>query len=160
MPVDEVATARREINVRPCLPAASAALALVAAATFLEGLAEMLPGAAIVAHCARVHTEPAYAGYLASPSARLWIAETASTAAPVGYALLSPPDLALPDLAPTDLELKRIYLFSRYAGRGAGQQLMDAAIAEARSQRALRLLLGVNIRNDRALAFYRKYQFH
>lgn len=79
--------------------------------------------------------------------------------APVGYSMLTPPDLPLPDLSPSDLELKRIYLFSKFQGSGLAQQMMDIAIGESRNLGARRLLLGVYARNLRALRFYRRNGF-
>ena len=61
--------------------------------------------------------------------------------------------------APGDIELKRIYLLSRYQGTGAGRALMQAAIAHARACGAPNLLLGVSRGNDRAVAFYRRAGF-
>lgn len=61
--------------------------------------------------------------------------------------------------APGDIELKRIYLLSRWHGTGAGRALMQAAIAHARACGAPNLLLGVYQGNDRAVAFYRRAGF-
>lgn len=132
------------------------ALALVGAATFLDTFAGVLDGADIVAHCRKQHSAEAYAQALADPAVALWLAETAG-AAPVGFAMLTPPHL--PDLPPQqqragDLELKRIYLLSRFHGGGTGRRLMQHAIDEARARGAGRLLLGVYAGNARALAFY------
>lgn len=108
----------------------------------------MLEGEAVVAHCARVHVADAYAALLAG-GARAWLAELGG--APVGYALLAAPDL--PGAGPGDLELKRIYLLSRFHGGGAGRALLDAALTAARAAAAQRLLLGVYAGNARARAF-------
>ena len=51
------------------------ALALVAAATFLEAFTWMLPGRDLVAHCARNHVASVYAGYLTQPNTRITLAE-------------------------------------------------------------------------------------
>ena len=116
------------VALRPCTLEDAGALALVAAATFLEAFAGILPGPAILQHCARHHTPGAYAKYLATAGVHAWLAVMRHGDAPVGYSMLTPPDLPLPDLAPGDLELKRIYLFSKFQGSGTGQQLMDVAI--------------------------------
>ena len=131
-----------------------AALSLVATATFLETFAGVLPGGAIVAHCARAYAPEAFAAYLAKGS-RAWIAEAAPGDAPVGFTQLTAPDL--PGALDGDIELKRIYLLSRFHGTGAGAALMTAAVAGAEGYR--RLLLGVYARNARAIAFYRKQGF-
>lgn len=151
------------------------ALALVGAATFLEAFTWMLPGADIIAHCAKNHSTEAYGSSLAKPDTRITLAETVASGAPVGYAMLAAPDLPSFDLKAGDIELKRIYLLSRFRSRraapvldaagvpidglSAGQALMNAAIAEAQSMGCRRLLLGTNADNQRAISFYRRNQF-
>jgi ribosomal protein S18 acetylase RimI-like enzyme len=151
------------------------ALALAGAATFLEAFTWMLPGADIIAHCAKNHTAEAYRAVLAEPRTRITLAETVATGAPVGYAMLCAPDLPTFDVQPGDIELKRIYLLSRFRSRrtapvfdatgepipglSAGQALMDAAITDAQSMNCRRLLLGTNADNQRAISFYRRNNF-
>jgi ribosomal protein S18 acetylase RimI-like enzyme len=147
------------IALRACTLKDCAALSLVGAATFLEAFAGFLDGEAIVAHCAKQHSIETYAKYLGQQDCHAWIAETREGAAPVGYAMLTSPDLPLPDLGPSDIELKRIYLFSRFHGTGGGQGLLDHAIATAEAAGRKRLLLGVYRENLRALSFYRKNGF-
>jgi ribosomal protein S18 acetylase RimI-like enzyme len=148
-----------EIALRPCTLKDCAALSLVGAATFLESFAGILDGEAIVAHCARQHSIETYTKYLSQPDCRAWIVEARTGAAPVGYAMLTKPDLPLADLGPLDTELKRIYLFSRFHGKGAGQMLLDHAIRAAREAEMKRLHLGVYRENLRALSFYRRNGF-
>jgi diamine N-acetyltransferase len=151
------------------------ALALVGAATFLEAFTWMLPGADIIAHCEKNHTTEAYRAALAQLHTRITLAETVASAAPVGYAMLVEPELPSFGLQPGDIELKRIYLLSRFRSRrtapvldstghpladlSAGQALMNAAIAEAQSMGCRRLLLGTNADNRRAIGFYRRNHF-
>lgn len=151
------------------------ALALVGAATFLEAFTWMLPGADIIAHCAKNHTADAYRTALAQPQTRITLAEAAASGAPVGYAMLCEPDLPSFDVQPGDIELKRIYLLSRFRSRraapvlnaagqpipdlSAGQALMSAAIADAQALGCRRLLLGTNADNQRAIGFYRRNNF-
>jgi diamine N-acetyltransferase len=68
------------------------ALALVGSATFLETFAGVLAGAAIVEHCARANSAQAYRTYL-ERGAKAWLAEIDPGAAPIGFALLTAPDL-------------------------------------------------------------------
>lgn len=142
--------------IREAGPEDCEALALVGAATFLDTFAGILDGAAIVAHCRREHSAEAYGVYLRS-GASAWLVETIEGAAPIGYALLAAP--ALPGSETGDLELKRIYILSRFQGCGLGAALMHKAAGEAAQAGALRLLLGVYADNARALAFYRKQGF-
>ena len=141
-------------RIRPADEADLAALALVGAATFIESFAGVIDGAGVVAHCARHHSEEAYSDYLAN-GAQAWLAEVAPGHAPVGYALLCTPELEI--AMPGDIELKRIYVFSRFHGGGIAAALMTAALAAARG--SARLLLGVKDDNRRAIAFYRKHGF-
>jgi ribosomal protein S18 acetylase RimI-like enzyme len=148
-----------QITLRPALSDDAQTLALVGAATFLDAFAGTLPGPSIVEHCRRHHTPAAYLTYLALPTTAIWIAETTHQNGPVGYSMVTAPDLPIPDPQPTDLELKRIYLLSRFHGSGAGPALMDRAIESARTLGARRLFLGVYDGNARALAFYARTGF-
>lgn len=145
--------------IRPAIASDAEALALVAQATFLETFAGVLEGHDIVAHCAREHTAARYATWLARPDAALWLAEAAPGAAPVGYAMVGPPDLPVPDPRPTDQELKRIYILSRFHGTGLGRALLAAACETTQTRHGTRLLLGVYAGNTRALAFYARAGF-
>lgn len=148
-----------ETRVRAATAADAAALAAVGAASFLEAFAGVLDGADILAHCARQHAEPVYADWLARADTALWLAETGRGAAPVGYAVLTPAALPLPDPRADDLELKRIYLLHRFHGGGLGAALLRAAVDEARRRGARRLALGVYAGNERAQGFYRRAGF-
>lgn len=163
------------VRLRHAIPDDAAALALVGAATFLEAFTWMLPGADIIAHCAKNHSAESYRTSLSKPNTRITIAETAIGGTPVGYAMVTDPDLLNFDVHPGDIELKRIYLLSRFRSRryapvldsagqpqldlSAGQALMNAAITNAESMNCKRLLLGTNENNQRAVAFYRRNGF-
>lgn len=153
------------ITLRPATPADAPALAVVGAATFLEAFTWMLPGADIVAHCARVHTAEVYLHYLLQPDTRVTLAEVAG-GAPVGYTMLCSPELPGFDVLPADIELKRIYLFSRFrAAPVAGCALppaaamLEQAVLDSRNLGRTRLLLGTHANNERAIAFYRRNGF-
>ncbi len=148
-----------DIRLRLAAPADAPALALVASATFLETFADIIAGPDIVAHVAANNSAEKFGDWIGDAENRLWIAERKATAAPIGYALLTAPDL--PDIVTgaDDAELKRIYILSRYHGGGLAGRMMEAVIAEAKAMGKTRLLLGVYAANDRALAFYRKQGF-
>ena len=147
------------ITLRECNVADASTLAVIASATLLEAFAGLIPGDALLGHCAKHHIPAAYMTFLQQSETRAWLAEVAPGNAPIGYALLTTPDFPTDLIRPGDLELRRIYLFSRFHGGGTGQRPVDSAIAEARRQRAKRLLLGVHPGNHRALGFYRKNGF-
>ncbi|MEL7128095.1 MAG: GNAT family N-acetyltransferase [Pseudomonadota bacterium] len=133
-------------------------LAHIGVATFVDSYTTDISGQAMVAHCTQQHAPAAYAAYLADDTNRCWIAEYAETGAPVGYAVNCAPDLPV-DVQPGDLELKRIYVLSRFHGAGLGLRLLEAALGHAREAGAQRLLLGTYEENHRAMAFYRRHGF-
>ena len=59
----------------------------------------------------------------------------------------------------SDLEIKRIYLLSRFQGSGVGARLMAVALDAARAAGATRILLGVYGDNAAAIAFYARQGF-
>lgn len=145
------------VAIRSCNPRDAEALALVGRATFLESYSEVLPGADILAHCATQHAPELYAAWLARDDHELWIAETAG-GAPVGYVTLNPPDLPV-ETGPGDVEIKRIYLLSRYHGAGLGAALLATARTGAAARGFDRILLGVFSQNAPAIGFYRRQGF-
>ncbi|GAA4765677.1 hypothetical protein GCM10023219_08320 [Stakelama sediminis] len=144
-------------TVRRADAADAARLALVGAATFLDGFAGVIDGDAIVAHCAKQHAPDAYTALLARPDVSAWLAQADHGGAPVGYSILCTADL--PGVGEGDWEVKRIYALSRLHGSGIGRALMQPAIDTARKRGAKRLMLGVYNGNARALAFYAKCGF-
>ncbi|ABC64109.1 GNAT family N-acetyltransferase [Erythrobacter litoralis] len=141
-----------QVAIREASPGDAGRLSLVASATFLETFAGMIDGDALVKHCETQHAPDYLRAYL-QDDARGWLAEL--DAAPVGYALLTQPELEAARQG--DIELKKIYVLSRFHGSGVAQLLLDAAIAG--SQGHERLLLGVKDDNARAIAFYAKQGF-
>jgi ribosomal protein S18 acetylase RimI-like enzyme len=146
-----------EITIRTALEADAGRLALIGATTFLETYAETVDGDDVVAHCANMHSAEKYRELLAGPDARAWLADIQPGRAPVGYLVMTRPDL--PSSEPGDLEVKRVYVLQRYQGRRVGVRLVNEAIAAARAAGAHRLLLGVYSLNEAALAFYTRVGF-
>ena len=134
------------------------ALALVGQATFLETFAGILDGAAITGHCRKAHSPSQYLHWLQDARSAIWLVGAVPGHAPVGYAVLSVPDLAAADPV-HDLELKRIYLLGRYHGGGLGKALLKQVVEHAEGAGARRLLLGVYAGNDAAIGFYAKQGF-
>jgi ribosomal protein S18 acetylase RimI-like enzyme len=148
-----------ETLIRPCLPGDEHALALVGQATFLETIAGLLAGPDIIAHCDNAHAAALYRDWLADPDYRLWLVETQQGHAPVGFMVVAPAQLPLPDLSPQDLEIKRIYMLGKFQGGGTGKKLVAVALAHARASNAARLLLGVYAGNAAAIGFYERVGF-
>lgn len=144
------------ITIRRAQPGDEIALSLVGQAAFLEAFAGVINGGDIVQHCLRQHSVEKYAHYLHDPASAVWIAEAAPGGAPVGYLVLTTPDLPVAPLDPRDLEIKRVYLLHRYQRGGIGAGLMEAARQHAHSLGTPRLLLGVYSKNDAAVGFYER----
>jgi diamine N-acetyltransferase len=78
---------------------------------------------------------------------------------PIGYAqlILNSKDGAIKATKP--LEIRRIYTAQEYQGRGVGKALMQATINEARQRGCDSVWLGVWEKNQKAIAFYKKWGF-
>jgi ribosomal protein S18 acetylase RimI-like enzyme len=145
-----------EVAIRRAEPGDEESLALVGQASFLEAFAGVIGGRDIVAHCQRQHAREKYAAWLGDPATDIWLAEIAPGRAPVGYLVLTRPDLPLADLCTDDLEVKRVYLLHRFQGAGIGARLMREACDAALRRGARRLLLGVYQGNAAAIGFYER----
>lgn len=144
------------ITIRKCEPGDEIALSIIGQATFLDTFAGVLSGKDILGHCIRQHSREKYAAWLRDPASAAWLAEIEPGAAPVGYLVLTTPDLPLADISAKDAEVKRVYLLSRFRGSGLGRQLMQEAQSYARLRAVRRVLLGVYSKNLAAISFYEK----
>jgi ribosomal protein S18 acetylase RimI-like enzyme len=150
---------RPGVTVRRAAPGDAPRLSLVGAATFLDSYAHLLPAEDILAHTAKQHAPEQYARWLGDAASACWLAEHETGQAPVGYAVVTPPDLPLENVGTRDLEIRRIYALHRYQRAGLGRHLMRAIDEHAVAAGATRLLLGVYSRNEGALAFYDRLGF-
>src|SRR6267154_2143144 len=121
------------IIIRQGAPGDEPALSIIGQATFLDAFAGILSGKDILGHCARQHSTEKYAGWLRDSASAVWIAEIEPGQAPIGYLVLTKPDLPLPDISPHDAEVKRIYLLNRFRGTGLERRLMQKAETHAHS---------------------------
>lgn len=133
----------------------AAALSMIGAASFLESYAHMIGVADIIAHVGAKNSADAWRRFAQDPGNAIWIAELPETTAPVGYALLTEPDLPI-EPRDGDIELRRIYLLSKWQGGGLGRRLIETAIGHARAAGKRRFLIGVAGDNDGAIGFYRR----
>jgi ribosomal protein S18 acetylase RimI-like enzyme len=144
------------ITLRRCGPGDEIALSIIGQATFLDTFAGVLAGKDILGHCARQHSNEKYAGWLRDPASAVWVAEVEPGQAPVGYLVLTKPELPLADISGNDAEVKRVYLLNRFRGAGLGRRLMQEAETHARTGGMRRLLLGVYSGNSAAISFYER----
>ena len=145
-------------RLRRASPDDAPAVALVAGASFLATFAGILDGADIVAHVAKTSSPEAFAAWARDADSIVTLAEHPDGAAPVGYTLLTRPDLPVAtDIR--DIELRRIYTLTSVQGSGLGTALMAQALADARALGRRRMLLGVLGRNAHARRFYERHGF-
>lgn len=134
------------------------ALSLIASASFLDTYAGSLDGADLVAHCLTKNTREVFAAWIGDPGSVVTLGEIEPRHAPVGYTVLTAPDLPVAP-EPGDIELRRIYALSRMHGSGLGPALMERALADAARLGRRRVLLGVWGQNVRAHCFYERQDF-
>jgi len=91
------------------------------------------------------------------PKRRIAIAWVRNVAAGFYHLFEGVPDASV--TGPRPIEILRLYVDSRFHGKGIGPALMEACIAKARSENYQTLWLGVWERNLRAQAFYKKHSF-
>ena len=142
-----------DIKIRRAEAGEEDTLAAIGAATFLEAFTFDIKGPALVAHCRVQHSTEVYRGYLeaSDPRYACWLAEYAPTGAPIGYAVSCPPDLPQKTGA-NDIELKRIYVFSRFHGTGAGKGLNRLVDLHGQSLDSPQIYLGTYQEDQRAVA--------
>ena len=143
-------------QIRRAVAGDEGALALVAAATFLNTYYGIVSRDDMLAHLDAKASRGFFAGWIADRAVKVLIAETVEGATPLGYAALTSPDLPF-ETDGTDLELRRIYTLAAMQGSGLAAALMGAVMREAAGAR--RVLLGVNAGNMRARRFYEKQGF-
>lgn len=98
------------------------------------------------------------AAELADSQCLFQIAETGGVA--VGYAMLRSGNVLDSVTGNRPIELVRLYVSRECLGRGVGAALMRACLSEAKLRGYKTLWLGVWEHNQRARAFYRRWNFH
>lgn len=140
------------MKLRPATIGDARGLALVGPATFLESFANDHPVDLMAAYLESDHSAAFYEVLLGRASTSAWVVEH-DAGAPIGYAILT--SATLPGSDPvTDVELKRIYLLSKWQRAGWGRALIEAVEAEAVARGARRVVLSVYTRNENAMRFY------
>jgi ribosomal protein S18 acetylase RimI-like enzyme len=134
------------------------ALALVAAATFLETYIGIVSGPDMVRHCATRCSPDHFRRWAADPGTVVSLAEHAEGAAPIGFTALTVPDFPIA-FGPETIELRRIYALAAAHGSGLGPALLEQALDDARALGGTQVALGVHPGNGRARAFYERHGF-
>lgn len=151
------------VRVRPARTDEAAALAEVAAATFVLACPPSTSPDAVAAVLRDALAPANFAAYLADPDRLLHVADDGSDLL-LGYSMLvfgEPQDAdaaAAISIRPT-AELSKCYLRLEAHGTGAGAALMTATLEAARQRGAAGIWLGTSQVNARAQRFYDKHDF-
>lgn len=135
----------------------SGLLAELGARTFSETFAADNTPENMAAYLASAFSEAQQAAELADPHCLFQIAETNGVA--VGYDMLRYGNGLGGVNGEKPIELVRLYVSRESLGSGVGAALMQACIGEAKQRDYKTLWLGVWEHNQRAQAFYRKWNF-
>ena len=133
-------------------------LAELGAQTFAETFTENNTPENMAAYLADSFNREKLTAELTDPLSLFFIAEVGGHAA--GYAKLHAGEALQGVEGQKPVELVRLYVSRKWLGRGVGQALMQRCMDEARAMGFQTIWLGVWEHNSRALAFYRKWNFH
>ena len=133
-------------------------LAELGARTFAETFTEDNTSEDMAAYLATSFNIEQLTAELTDPLSTFFIAEVDGNAA--GYAKIHSGEPLGGVEGHKPIELVRLYVSRKWLGRGVGQALMQRCLNEAREMGFQTIWLGVWEHNSRALAFYRKWDFH
>jgi diamine N-acetyltransferase len=145
------------VQIRIAGPADAELLAEFGARTFEDSFGYSTTPEDLAAYLSANFTPSKLADELAAESTRFLIAEI--DGAEAGYVKLRWTDPPSSITANSPLELVRIYAAREWHGRGVGPALMTRALQEAQQMAADVLWLSVWQENERAIAFYEKWDF-
>jgi diamine N-acetyltransferase len=132
-------------------------LSMLAERTFRAAFAESNTAADMQKHCASHYGQALQLAEIRESSRETWLAEAGARL--VAYVQLRL-DAASPVISgERPVEIERFYVDASYHGAGLAHQLMAHVLARAVALGSAVAWLGVWERNQRALAFYRKWRF-
>lgn len=146
------------LNIRRGKAEDARLLAELGARTFAETFAADNTPENMAAYLASAFNAEQQAAELADPRCLFQIAETNGVA--VGYAMLRSGNALDSVNGDKPIELVRLYVSRESLGSGVGSTLMQTCIGQANQRGYKTLWLGVWEHNQRAQAFYRKWNFH
>jgi ribosomal protein S18 acetylase RimI-like enzyme len=144
------------LSYRDATPGDAATLAGIAAATFIETFGTLYKPADLDRFIAG-YTPAAYAAELADPDHAVRFACIGDVV--IGFCKLSSLKLPAPDPAAGAMELRQLYIYKPWQGRGIADVLTTWAKDSARARGAPELWLSVFTQNPRARRFYARHGF-
>lgn len=144
------------IIIRECKKSEGGPLTELAVNTFFEAFSDSVNKEALDQYNQEFRDKKIAENWLTDSRTKVWVADNGTEF--LGFLTLTPPDLPILVTA-RDLEMKKIYIFSKAQRQGIGKKLLDKAIQFAASVESERLLLGVNCENKKAISFYERSGF-
>jgi ribosomal protein S18 acetylase RimI-like enzyme len=143
------------IRLRRAVPGDAPSLAVLAERTFRETFGTRNSPENMDMHCAKCFGPEIQLREIQDPGIVTTV--VVADGDMVGFSQLRIPSAHASVAAKRPAELNRIYVLAEWHGRGAAQDLMRDALANAARDDCDRLWLGVWEHNPKAMAFYRKF---
>ena len=150
-------TTPTEINIRKATRSDAKLLAELGKLSFYEAFSTQTAPHDMEAHLQTAFNVNEIIDQLNNDQSVFFIVEIKSS--PGGYAYLYPTTPPKLIKEPNPIQLIRFYLRKNYYGQGVGNELMKACLKEAHAQGYRSVWLSSWELNDRANAFYKKWQF-
>jgi ribosomal protein S18 acetylase RimI-like enzyme len=146
-----------DFTVRPATPLDAGRLAELGRRCFYEAFAEQTAPEDMTAYLETTFKQAAIEAQIIAKRSLFFLVE--ADADPAGYVYSYPTDP--PDCVrdPAAIQLIRLYLRKSYYGRGVGDSLMQTTLEEARARGYQTVWLSSWKLNDRANAFYKRWEF-
>lgn len=145
------------VNIRRATEADAAALAALAEHTFRDTFAGENSRKDMDIHCAKSYSTQIQLRELLDPQRVTFLAEVEGSLAGFAQVLLRSTTKSLKSDNPS--ELNRLYVLRQWHGRDVARALMSAVLSMAAQGKSGHVWLGVWERNEKAIAFYRKFGF-
>jgi len=143
--------------IREATPQDSELLAQLSRQTFVETFADQNSEENMSEYLAKHCTAQALTDERNEPSAVFFIAE--AMLEPVGFAKIRNVEIPKGLENIRAIEIHRLYILKKMIGQKIGQALMEECLKQARADHYQAIWLGVWERNERAIAFYKKFGF-
>ena len=155
--VDESDMSSLQPAIRSASPADNTLLADLGRETFFETFAAENTPENMAAYLSEAFSPEKQGSELADPATRFLIVEETGQA--IGYARLRSGQAPAAIVGKMPIEIVRFYVRKSWIGKGVGAQLMQACLLEAETAASDVVWLDVWERNQRAIAFYRQWEF-
>ena len=147
-----------DLLIRRATAQDAAALAQMAAATFVETFGHLYPLSDLQAYLATACTVERYRNKLEDQRIGIWFANAISGEL-AGFIVAGPCKLPVANLEPNAGEVQQLYIYSQHQNQRIGTRLLDTALAWLAAEGRAPLYVGVWSENHGAQRLYGRYGF-